>query len=417
MRQSTLFTKTLREAPQDEVAQNAILLERGGFAYKNSAGVYTNLPLGWRVIEHINAIVREEMNAIGGQELLMPALVEKRYWEATGRWNVDIGFRAGANKGDEAQFTLGWSHEDILAAMATRYIHSWRDLPVAVYQIQTKFRNEPRAKSGLLRGREFLMKDLYSFHADEKDLFAYYERARKAYDNVFRRCGLTAYFTLAAGGVFTLQHTHEFQVLADVGEDAIFLCASCGYAENAEVATIQQGDVCPKCGGAIEGKRAIEVGNIFPLGTKYAEATGLFFTDKNGGKQPVVMGSYGIGITRLLATIVEVHHDERGIVWPESVAPFAAHLVLIDEAERGRTDALYEALRRAGVTALYDDREGLSAGQRFADADLIGIPYRIVIGSRLAKSNEVGLKRRMETQESPMAADAVVTMLARKDTR
>lgn len=401
MYQSRLFTKTMREEPSGEIAASAILLERGGFAFKNSAGVYTLLPLGWRVIERINTIVREEMNAIGGQEMLMPALIERRYMEATGRWNMDVGFRAHVRgEEDEAQFVLGWSHEDILAAMAVRFINSYRDLPLAVYQIQTKFRNEARAKSGLLRGREFMMKDLYSFHATQEDLFRYYAEVRKAYESVFHRCSLETYYTLAGGGVFTLQNTHEFQVLSDIGEDTIFFCKACGYAENDEVATLKEGAVCTQCGAAaVQKGKSIEVGNIFPLGTKYAQATGLFFADERGEKKPVVMGSYGIGISRLMATVVEIHRDERGIVWPESLAPFTAHLLLLDESQRSETDALYRRLRDCGIAVLYDERQGVSAGERFADADILGIPYRVVASKKTAALHKYEVKRRDEQQE------------------
>lgn len=418
MYQSQLFAKTMREAPSGEIAANAILLERGGFIFKNSAGVYTLLPFGLRIVERINAIVREEMNAIGGQELLMPALVERKYMEATGRWDVDIGFRTSTKGEGKAQFVLGWSHEDILAAMAVRFISSYRDLPLAVYQIQTKFRNEARAKSGLLRGREFMMKDLYSFHADEKDLFTYYEQVRGAYVNVFRRCGLTTYYTLAAGGVFTLQNTHEFQALSEVGEDTIFFCKECAYAENIEVATLKEGAACSRCGAlAVRKGKSIEVANIFPLGTKYAQAAGLFFADEHGEKKPVVMGSYGIGIGRLMATVAETHHDERGIIWPESLAPFAAHLLLLDEGRREDADMLYQYLQDRGIAVLYDERQGVSAGERFADADLLGIPYRIVVSNKARELGKYGVKRRGEQHERLVDKKTLLDMLQTKDTQ
>src|SRR3989338_1868983 len=248
MKLSKLFTKTVREAPADEPSKNAQLLIRGGFVFKNSAGIYSFLPLGWRVLGKIANIIREEINAIGGQEIFMTALVEKKYMEPTGRWNLDVGFFAKGLNDKESNFVLGWSHEEVLTAIASKYINSYKDLPFAAYQIQTKFRNEPRAKSGLLRGREFMMNDLYSFHVSEKDLELYYEKVKDAYFRIFERCGLKAVYTLAAGGVFTDKFTHEFQVLSEVGEDTIFLCLKCGYAENLEISKLKNADVCPKCG-------------------------------------------------------------------------------------------------------------------------------------------------------------------------
>ncbi|MDP3956770.1 MAG: aminoacyl--tRNA ligase-related protein, partial [bacterium] len=380
MRQSKLFTKVLKDKPRDEESLNAELLLRGGFAYKNSAGVFTYLPLGWRVIQKISNIIREEMNAIGGEELLMPALVEKKYLDASGRWDVPVGFEAKTKNETEASFVLGWTHEEVLTDIASKYINSYRDLPFAAYQIQTKFRNEPRAKSGLLRGREFMMKDLYSFHADEKDFQEYYNVVAGAYHKVFERCGLKAYYTLAAGGDFTANYTHEFQVLSLVGEDTILACLVCGYAENGEISKLKDSDKCPKCGENIKEEKAIEVGNIFPLGTKYSKSFNLQFLDAKGERHDVVMGSYGIGVSRLMGTIVEVSHDENGIIWPESLAPFRVHLIALfgkeDEAILALAEKSYAELQKNGVEVLYDDRQDVSAGEKFAEADLIGIPRR-----------------------------------------
>ncbi len=385
MKQSQLFTRVARETPKDEVALNAKLLERGGFIYKNSAGIYSYLPLGWRVIQKIANIIREEMNTVGGQELLMAALHDKHYLKATNRWDVDVVFKVVEGKEKEPTFNISWTHEEIIAEIATKYVSSYKDLPFAAYQIQTKFRNEPRAKSGLLRGREFLMKDLYSFHASEEDLFKYYEQAARAYEKIFTRCGLKAYYTLAAGGEFTASNTHEFQVLADVGEDTIFICEKCDYAENQEISKLKSGSECPKCGGKIAEKKAIEVGNIFPLGTKYSEAFNLKFTNENGEKKHVVMGSYGIGLGRVMATIVEVLSDKNGIVWPEPVAPFKAHILSLNNTDGTK---LYEALQKEKIEVLYDDRD-LSAGEKFAEADLIGIPWRFVVSPKLGDKVEV----------------------------
>ncbi len=402
MRQSQLFAKTERSDPKDEAAVNAKLLERGGFIYKNSAGVYSYLPLGWRVMQKIAAIIREEMNAIGGQEMQMPALVEKKYLDATGRWDVEIGFEVLGKGEKKSNFGLGWTHEEVLTAIASKYISSYKDLPFAAYQIQTKFRNEPRAKSGLLRGREFMMKDLYSFHASEGDLHPYYERVALAYKKIFDRCGIHAIYTLAAGGVFTAGHTHEFQVVADIGEDTIYVCEKCGYAENKEISKLKGGDICSECSGTVHEKKSIEVGNIFPLGTKYSEALGLTFKDEDGKEKYVVMGSYGIGLGRVMATIVEVLHDDAGIVWPESVAPFKAHILALNGADGGK---LYGALQKEKIEVLYDDRDA-SAGEKFAGADLIGIPWRLVVSPKLGDKVEVK-KRGDKNAETMSVAEAV----------
>ncbi|MEK7121850.1 MAG: aminoacyl--tRNA ligase-related protein [Patescibacteria group bacterium] len=409
MRLSRLFTKTLREAPADETAKNAQLLIRGGFVFKNSAGIYSFLPLGWKVAQKIMNIIREEMNTIDGQEMFMPALVEKKYMEPTGRWSLDVGFFAKGLNEKEANYVLGWSHEEVLTAIAAKYISSYKDLPFAAYQIQTKFRNEARAKSGLLRGREFMMKDLYSFHVSEDDLDDYYEKAKKSYFNVFNRCGLKSIYTLAAGGVFTDQFTHEFQVLADVGEDTILLCSECEYAENKEISKLKEGDTCPKCGSKVVEEKSIEVGNIFKQGTKYSEALGLNFVDEKGDKHPVVMGAYGIGVSRLMATIVEIHNDEKGIIWPENIAPYKVHLISLEQNEAA--DKIYDELQNSGVEVLYDDREDKTAGEKFADADLIGCPIRIVVSKKTLEKDSVELKLRNEKEAKLVFLDKLASSI------
>lgn len=399
MKQSHLFTTTLKEAPKDEVSINAQLLERGGFIYKNSAGIYTQLPLGWRVIQKIARIIREEMNAIGGQEIFMPALHDKHYLQATGRWDVDVVFKVSEGAGKEPQFNISWTHEEIMSEIAARYVESYKNLPFSAYQIQTKFRNEPRAKSGLLRGREFMMKDLYSFHTDEEDLEKFYEVARQAYQKIFERCGLRAIYTMAAGGDFTTNYTHEFQVLSDVGEDTIYVCEKCNVAVNKEI--IDEQSKCFQCGNTdLVEKKSIEVGNIFKYGTKYSEPFNLQFADEKGEKQYVYTGAYGIGLGRMMATIVETSHDDKGILWPESVAPFATHLISLcrDEKDKKQADALYHALLEKGEEVLYDDREGVSAGQKFADADLLGIPKRLVVSPKTLAEDRVEVKLRVETK-------------------
>lgn len=402
MRQSQLFGKTLRDDPKDEVAANARLLERGGFAYKSMAGVYEYLPLGLRVLEKIHRIIREEMNAIGGQEVLFAALQPKERWEKSGRWKL-LGEEVMYQFKDHSGRDLGLAstHEEAVAEIAVRSIRSYKDLPLFIYQIQTKFRDELRAKSGLMRGREFLMKDLYSFHADAEDLEKFYwKSADRAYRAVFKRCGLDVYVAEASGGAFTKEFTHEYQVLSDAGEDLIFYCANpkCRYAQNREVATLEAGGRCPKCeSGKIMTGKSIEVGNIFRLGTKYSDAMGLAYANANGEKKPVVMGSYGIGPGRVLATIVETHRDERGIVWPASVAPFAAHLIVLGNqgsGVRNQGEKLYERMRTKGVDVLYDDRDDRTAGEKFADADLLGVPWRIVVSAKTLEKKGAELKKR-----------------------
>jgi len=423
VRQSQLFTKTERSSPKDETSINAKLLIRGGFIRKMSAGIYAYLPLGWRVATRVMQVIREEMNAIGGTEMFMPALIEKKYLDATNRWDVPIGFRVDTYTGGDdnnnggknerhdhnqkSSFVLGWTHEEILTEIASHYVNSHRDLPFAAYQFQTKFRNELRVQSGLLRGREFIMKDLYSFHATEDDLARYYAEVRSAYEKIFARVGVNAIYTLAAGGDFTTGNTHEFQAISPVGEDTIFVCSKCEYAENKEISRLTDGVQCPSCGGSVKEAHAIEVGNIFPLGTKYADAFGLKFKDAHGESHPVVMGSYGIGIGRLIATIVEMHHDDKGIIWPASVAPFAVHLVAL-EKDLGKS--LYEKLAALGIEVLYDDRE-VSAGEKFGDADLLGIPLRAVVSKKT--EGKIELKSRVSDELQLVSEEDFLKRFAR----
>jgi len=399
MRQSSLCTKTLREAPKDEVSVNAKLLIRAGFIDKLAAGIYTFLPLGLRVLRKIENIIREEMLALGGQEVLMPALNPKENWQATGRWTeFEALFKL---KGFENKdYALAPTHEEIVAPLAKKLVFSYQDLPLALFHIQTKFRNEPRAKSGLLRTREFLMKDLYSFHADQKDLDQYYEKATDAYFEILERCGLKdkTYLTLASGGTFS-KYSHEFQAVSEAGEDTIFICQNCqNLAVNAEIKS--ETPACPACSGMeFEEAKAVEVGNIFKLGTKYSEPFGLKFRDASGKEQPVIMGCYGIGPGRVMGTIVEVSHDEKGIIWPKEVAPFGAHLLALSEEEKIKKYAqgVYEKLAEAGIEVLYDDRSA-SPGEKFADADLIGIPTRLVISEKTLEKNSVEIKKRGEKE-------------------
>ncbi len=385
MRQSQLFTKTKKDAPTDEVSKNAILLTRAGYIHKEMAGAYAYLPLGLRVIENIKRIVREEMNALGGQEIIMTALQRKELWEKTDRWsdeNVDIWFKSALKSGTEVG--LGWSHEEPITEMMKNYVSSYRDLPVYTYQFQTKLRNELRAKSGIMRGREFVMKDMYSYTTDETAHKKFYDSVKEAYLKVFKRAGLgdSTFVTFASGGAFT-QFSHEFQTLTEAGEDTIYLARSKNIAINKEVLT---DEVLSKLGverSELEEVPAAEVGNIFDFGGAKSEQLGLLYKDESGKSVPVHLGSYGIGITRLMGVVAEALSDEKGIVWPKELAPFRAHLVLasISEATKGLAEDLYKALTAEGIEVLFDDRD-VRAGEKFADSDLIGIPTRIIVGDK-----------------------------------
>ena len=392
---SVLFGKSRKEAPKDELAKNATFLVRGGFVDKLSAGVYSYLPLGLAVLRNIETIIREEMDSLGAQEVLLPSLHPKENWMTTGRWeSVDDLYTL--KDASEREFALGGTHEEVVVPLAKQFITSYRDLPKALYQIQNKFRMELRAKSGLLRGREFLMKDLYSFHADEADLDSFYERVRGAYERIFERVGLGAHthFTYASGGTFS-EFSHEFQALTEAGEDIIYLCRSCSNAVNKEIFKV--GQACPDCGGKeFEDKKAIEVGNIFKLKTKFTESFDLTFTGSDGAKHYALMGCFGIGLGRLLGTIVEIHSDDKGIMWPESVAPYRAHLISLspENKEVSRAaDELYEKLKSNGSRILYDDRD-IRIGEKFNDADLIGIPVRLVVSEKTLLAGEVEKKLR-----------------------
>jgi len=408
MRLSQLFSKTSKQAPAGETSVNAKLLIRAGFIDKVAAGIYTYLPLGQRVIDNISNIVREEMDVIGGQEITMPVMHPKHLWEQTGRWkNFDVLFRV---KGEAGEFALGPTHEEIVVPAAKHFIKSYSDLPKYVYQIQTKFRDEVRAKAGLLRGREFLMKDLYSFHATEADFEKYYEVAKGAYRNVFKRVGLAAIETRASGGTFS-KYSDEYQVVCESGEDEIIYCPGGDFSENTEIATVKEGKQCDLGHGPLVRAKTIEVGNIFPLKDKYSSAFGLVYTDRDGKQKPVLMGCYGIGISRLMGAIVEVMHDERGIIWPRAVAPFDAHLVHIEDiGTEPWIKETYKKLTDAGVAVLWDDRENVSAGEKFADADLIGIPVRLVVSKKVGKGN-VEWKERAKERTEILSTDAAAKRL------
>ena len=410
MRQSQLFTKTRREAPKDEVAKNAQLLIRGGFIHKEMAGVYSFLPLGLRVFRKIEQVIREEMNAIGGQEIVLSALQRPALWKKSGRWSdagIDVWFRTELKGGGE--LGLATTHEEPLTALMSEYVSSYKDLPCSVYQFQTKFRNELRAKSGIIRTREFVMKDMYSFSRSETEFRDFYETCAAAYKKIFDRVGLGAqtFRTFASGGSFS-KYSDEFQTLSDTGEDTVYVHREKGIAVNKEVYT---DEVLADLGlqkEELEEAKAIEVGNIFPLGTKYSAALGLTYKDEKGEAQPVVMGSYGIGPARLMGTIVEVLSDAKGVVWPKEVAPFPVHLISISSGNAeviAEADRLYELLVEHGIEALYDDRD-IRAGEKFADADLIGIPIRMVVSEKTMSSGGVEVVAR---------ADGTTTMIPESD--
>ena len=389
MRQSQLFTKTRKDAPKDEVAKNAQLLIRAGYVHKEMAGVYAFLPLGLRVLERIKQVVREEMNAVGGQEISMTTLQRKELWEITDRWDdekVDVWFKSVLHAGGDVGF--GWSHEEPIANMMKDHVSSFRDLPVYVYQFQNKLRNELRAKSGVMRGREFLMKDMYSFSLNKEGHERFYNDTIQAYKNVFARVGIgqDTFLTFAPGGAFT-EFSHEFQTITDAGEDYIYINRERDIAINEEVmndATLKELNISAE---ELEKVKTAEVGNIFNFGTEKCKQLGLEYKNDKGEMVPVWLGSYGIGVTRLMGVLVEKLSDDKGIVWPEAVAPFTYHLVDLssgDEAVKARADDLYESMKARGIEVLYDDRDA-RAGEKFADSDLLGIPYRIVVS---AKNND-----------------------------
>ena len=397
MRVSQLFTKTSKTAPADEVAKNAQLLIRAGFIHKEMAGVYAYMPLGLRVIENIKKIVREEMNAIGGQEVMMTALQPKDIFEKTDRWDdtkVDNWFKTKLVNGTE--LGLGLTHEEPIVDALSPYVNSYKDLPMFVYQIQNKFRNELRAKSGLLRGREFVMKDMYSLARSQGEHDELYERAAEAYHRVYERLGIgnITYRTAADGGIFTERFSDEFQTLSDIGEDTIYVDEEKRLAINDEVYTDENLQKLGLDKTNLENKRGVEVGNIFPLETKYTDALDVYYTDENGKDQQIVMGCYGIGISRLMGVIAEHFSDEKGLVWPENIAPAKVYLVRIggDEAVR-HADELYEELQANGIEVLYDDRDE-RPGAKFADAELMGIPYRVTVSDRLIEANQYELTMR-----------------------
>lgn len=401
---SKLFGKTVKDVSADEVSLNAKLLTRGGFIRREMAGVYNFLPLGLRVLNKIENIVREEMNSAHGQELRLTALQNKENWETTGRWDkFDVLFKIKSQT--KSEYALGPTHEEVLTPLVKQFVSSYRDLPLSLYQIQVKFRDELRAKSGILRGREFLMKDLYSFHENEEDFEKYYELMKKTYKTVFKRVGLDAIEVEASGGAFS-EFSHEYQVITPNGEDEIIYCEGGDFAQNTEIAKVSEGKECDLGHGPLKKVKTIEVGNIFPLGTKFSDAFGLKYKNEEGEEKPVIMGCYGIGITRLMGTIVEIHNDDKGIIWPESVAPFKVHLVNIGRQDYA--EKVYQTLEDKNIEVLWDDRD-ISPGEKFATADLVGLPIRLVVSDKNGENIE--FKKRGETESKTITLNELISSL------
>lgn len=411
MRLSKNFTRTIKQAPADEVARNAQLLIRAGYVHKTMAGVYSYLPLGLKVVENIKQIVREEMNKIDSQELVMSTLQRKETWQETGRWSdelVDVWFKSHLQDGTEVGF--GWTHEEPIVDLLRNYLKSYKDLPISVYQFQNKLRNELRAKSGIMRGREFVMKDMYSVHASKEDLDKYYNAAIEAYKRCYDRFGIgdETYVTFASGGAFT-KFSHEFQTICDAGEDYIYLHRGKNIAVNEEVLD----DAVKELGidrSELERVKTAEVGNIFNFGTQKSEEMRLVFTDAEGVEQYAYMGSYGIGITRVMGVIVEKFADDKGLVWPENIAPAKVYLVQIGSQSRATVDELYQKLQSAGIETIYDDRDE-RPGVKFADAELLGIPYRVTVSDRLLDDGKWEVSTRQTGEQRLLTADELLATL------
>jgi len=410
MKQTQLFTKTQKNSPHDEISLNAQLLIRAGFISKEMAGVYSFLPLGLKVLEKIIGIIREEMNAIGGQEVFLSSLQNPNLWKKTNRWNdevVDVWFKSQIKNGKNVGF--GTTHEEPLTNLVKNHITSYKDLPKYIYQFQNKFRNEKRAKSGIMRLREFIMKDLYSFHTDQKDLEDYYEKVKEVYLRIFQKMGLgnETFLTYASGGSFS-RYSHEFQTLTSAGEDLIYICSQCHIAINKEI-IVELKHKCPQCQNKnLQEKKAVEVGNIFQLGTKFSSALKLNYRDEKGNSQPVIMGCYGIGPARVMGTIAETKNDERGLIWPESIAPFSVHL--IDIGKNPKSEKIYTLLLKNKIEVLHDDRN-VSVGEKLADSDLIGIPYRIIVSQKSLASGGVEIKKRNEKESSIFKIENIIKFL------
>lgn len=421
MLQSILFTKTSKTAPKDEVTRNAQLLVRAGYVDKLMSGVYSYLPLGLRVLRNIEQIVREEMNAVGGQEILMPVLHPKAIWQTSGGWDrIDVLFKVKSRT--EKDYALGQSEEEVVSPLVMKFVNSHADLPKAAYQIHWKYRDELRSKSGLLRGVEFLMKDMYSFHESQEDFERFYAAVKEAYFKIFHRLGLVAKATEGSGGSFSEKISYEFMVLTDAGEDDILYCDSCEFCVNKEIAKDMVGGTCSRCSkGNIQAATASEVGNVFDLGKKYPQDFKLTFLDRDGKAQYPTMGCYGIGISRLMGVIAEKCSDQSGLVWPESVAPYRVHILPLTGKNSEKNSEIQSAIHllaekfvAKGIEPLIDDRLDRSAGEKFAESDLLGIPFRIVVSEKTLALGKVELRKRTEGENIMVSHNEAITLVYAK---
>lgn len=406
MRQSKLFGKTRKDISKDEKSINAELLTKAGYIEKQMAGVYNYLPLGLRVFRKIENIIREEMNNIDGQEILMPALQSKELWDETGRWEdmEPIMYQFEDHHG--SKMGLGTTHEEVVTDIVKKHLTSYKDLPIYLYQIQNKFRDEKRAKSGLLRGREFSMKDLYSFNKDEESMNEYYQKAHDAYLKIFKRLGLESFSVEASGGDMSKEYSYEFMVKTKAGEDITVLCDKCNWAKNKEISEIKEGDKCLECDNIVKEYKTVEAGNIFRLGTKYSEAMNLKYTDKDGKEKLVIMGSYGIGLGRIMGTIVEASNDENGIIWTKETTPYHIHLLNLVKNDKKKADKIYSKLEKEGFEVLYDDRD-ISFGKKLKDADLLGISWQIIVN----KDNKVELVERSNKKNNKVSFSKAIKII------
>ncbi len=411
MKQSMLFVPTLKDAPKDAEVKSHKIMARAGLIKQTAAGIYSYLPLGHRVIRRIEAIVREEMDKRDCSELLMPAMQPRDLWEESGRWGEYGPELIRLKDRRDRDFCLGPTHEEVITHIVRDYINSYKKLPLALYQIQTKYRDELRPRFGLMRGREFIMKDLYTFSENDADMDRWYDSMKEAYTTIFKRMGLDTKIVSSDTGQIGGKAADEFMVMSEVGEDTISYCQSCDYGSNKEFSGLSEGDACPKCGGKIFEARGIEVGNIFKLGTKYSESMNAYYTDREGHKAPVIMGCYGLGISRTLMAAVEQNSDDNSILWPEEISPFKCHILplnLKDADAVHQAEQLYKALS-ADHEVLYDDRDE-RPGIKFKDADLIGVPYRIVIGKDI-KDGKVEFTDRRREETTLIDIDTVASRL------
>lgn len=395
---SRSFSQARKETPKDSPSRNHQLLVQAGFIRQESAGIYTLLPFATRVLQKIEGMVRGEMDGLGAEEIVMPILHSGDVWHRTGRWDtVDVLYRL-KSRWNNREYALAPTTEEIAAPLVAGRVKSYRDLPLAFYQIKEKFRDEKRAKSGMIRGREFRMKDMYSLHTSQDDFQQFYQEAQKAYLRIFGACGIDAKIVEASGGEYTKKSTHEFHAISDAGEDNILHCTSCTFAQNSEISDFKAGESCAKCGSGLEVATSIEIGHIFDLGDTFTKAFNATFVDKDGSDKYPVMGCYGIGTSRLIGTVVELHNDDKGIIWPKTVSPFGLHMVGLNleiEEVRNAAFSMFEDLSKRGVSVLFDDRQDVTARDKFQAADLIGIPLRLVISSRGLQQDSVELKERI----------------------